>query len=145
VVASYAIQLSAQALTLNEKSVLVFSMADASKDPTPETEDEDEEKKGARNPIDLTVEMVDSAGKASLLPLSHFSLLQPQLKGQQGKAKSMSPFPTSEAVLQHFEFLLADFVATNAALDPAGLVQVRFLFDRTEAGVVVLDNVGFRN
>ena len=77
--------------------------------------------------------------------VSHFLLLQPQLEGQLGKAGFMSPLPASEAVLQHFEFPLADFVAANAAFDPAGLAQVRFLFDRTQAGVVVLDNVGFRN
>jgi len=143
-VASYTIQLSAQALALNEKSVLVFAMADANEDPTPGTKDRDREEKRARNPIDLTVEVVDSAGNASRLPLSHFSLLQPQLKGQLSKAEFMSPFPTSETVLQHFEFSLADFVAANAAFDPAGLVQVRFLFDHTEAGVIVLDNIGFR-
>jgi len=32
----------------------------------------------------------------------------------------------------------------NPALDPAGLAAVRLVLDRTPAGVVVLDNVGFR-
>jgi hypothetical protein len=141
--ASYAIRVPEQALTLTEKSVLVFSMADANEDPTPEMEDEAEE--DVREPIDLTVEVVDGAGEVARLPLSHFSLLQPQLEARLGKAGFMSPLPTSEAVLQHFEFPLADFVAANAAFDPARLAHVRFLFDRTEAGVVVLDNVGFRN
>jgi dienelactone hydrolase len=141
--ASYTIQIPAQALTLDEKNVLVFSMADANEDPTPGTEDEDE-RRSARNPIDLTVEVVDNAGEVSRLPLSHFMPLQPQLKGQVGKTAFMSLLPTSEAVLQHFEFSLADFVDANAAFNPASLVQVRFIFDRTEAGVVVLDSVGFR-
>jgi hypothetical protein len=57
----------------------------------------------------------------------------------------MSPFPPSETVLQHFEFPLEDFVAANAAFDPARLAEVRLLFDRTGAGVVALDNLGFRN
>jgi len=144
--ASYVIQVLEQALTLNEASVLVFSMADANEDPTPEVDDKkDEEKEFAREPIDLTVEVMDSAGEAACLPLSHFSHLQSQLEGQLGKTGFMSPFPTSEAVLQHFEFPLGDFVAANPAFDPAHLALVRFLFDRTEAGVVVLDNVGFRN
>jgi len=143
--ASYALRIPEQALALTEGSVLVFSMADANEDPTPEMEDEREEKEGSLEPIDLTVEVVDGAGEVARLPLSHFSLLQPQLEGRLGKAGFMSPLPPSEPVPQHFEFPLADFVAANAAFDPAGLVQVRFLFDRTEAGVVVLDNVGFRN
>jgi hypothetical protein len=141
--ASYAIQLPAKALTLNEKSILVFSMADGSEQLTPEKRDK--RIKSVPEPIDLTVELMDSAGNVSRLPLSHFAFLQPPLTAQLGKARFMSPFPTSEPVLQHFEFLLADFVAANASFDPAGLVWVRFLFDCTEAGGIVLDNVGFRS
>lgn len=88
---------------------------------------------------------MDGAGEAARLPLSHFSLLQPQLEGRLGKAGFMSPFPSSEAVFQHFEFPLGGFVISNPAFDPADLAQVRFIFDRTVEGVVVLDNVGFRD
>jgi len=132
--ASYQIRIPEQALALTEKSVLVFAMADAN-----------EGVKDPRQPIDLTVEVVDGAGEVARLPLSHFSPLQPPLEGQLGKAGFMSPLPLSEAVQQHFEFPLADFVAANAAFDPSGLAQVCFRFDRTESGVVVLDNVGFRD
>lgn len=140
--ASYRIQIPAQALPLTTESVLVFAMADADEDPSPSLPDETE--KGPGVPIDLTVELVDVAGQAARLPLSHVSLLQPPLEGHLGKARFMSPFPASDTVLHHFEFLLTDFVAANPAFDPASTVQVRFLFDRTQAGVVVLDNVGFR-
>lgn len=143
--ASYAIRVPPQALALTGESVLVLAMADANEDPTPETEEVGAEVEGFRPPIDLTVAVVDGAGEEARLPLSHFSLLQPQLEGQLGKARFMSPFPASEAVLQHFEYPLADFAAANPAFDPAGLAEVRLVFDRTEAGVVVLDNVGFRN
>ena len=81
--------------------------------------------------------------KAIMLPSSHFSFLQPQLEGQIGKAASMSPLPVSEVVFQHFECPLAVFVAANPAFDPAGMAQVRFVFDRTRVGVVALDDVGF--
>jgi hypothetical protein len=141
---SYAVRFPGQALSVTGDSTLVFAIADADEDPTPETEG-DYDPKNDRAPIDLTVEVMDAAGEVARLPLSHFSLLQPQLEGRLGKAGFMSPFPPSEAVLQHFEFPLADFVAANPAFDPARLAQVRFVFDRTEAGIVVLDNVGFRH
>jgi len=140
---SYAIHLPNQVLTLTEESVLVFALADANEDPTPDTQDEEDD--SSHEPIDLTLEVVDGAGEAARLPLSHFSLLQPQLEGRLGKAGFMSPFPSSEAVFQHFEFPLGDFVISNPAFDPADLAQVRFIFDRTVEGVVVLDNVGFRD
>ncbi len=129
--ASYVIRIPAQAVTLSRESTLVFALADAGESPDPA-------------PMDLTVEVTDGAGETARLPLSHFSLLQPRIEGRLGKAGFTSPFPTSEPVLQHFEFPLVDFAAVNSAFDPANLAQVRWHFDRTEAGVVVLDNVGFR-
>ena len=141
--ASYAVDLPEGALTLNERSVLVFSLADADRDPTPETKKREDEVGGA--PIDLTVEVTDAAGESARLPLSHFSTLQRQVEGKLGKAAVMSPFPDSEAILQHFEFPLDDFRAQNADFEPAKLVGVRLIFDRTQAGVVVMDNIGFRN
>ena len=89
--------------------------------------------------------MVDGAGEAARLPLSHFSFLQPQLAGRIGKAAFMSPLPVSEVVFQHFEFPLAALIAANPAFDPASLAQVRFVFDRTRVGVVALDDIGFRD
>jgi hypothetical protein len=139
--ASYAIQIPERSLALTEGSVLVFAMADA--DLPPQREDGQVQGDGAQRPVDLTVEVMDRAGEVARLPLSHFASLQPQLEGQLGKAGFMSPFPTSEAVLQHFRFPLRDFGKANAAFDPARLVRVRLVFDRTEAGVIVLDDIGF--
>jgi dienelactone hydrolase len=142
----YEIGLPKDCLTTTEESVLVFSLADGKEDPTPKDgEAREETAPDARGPTNLTVEVVDGAGEIARLPLSHFSLLQPQLKAQLGKAGFMSPFPASEAVLTHFEFPLADFAAVNPAFDPTDLADIRLVFDRTEADVIVLDNVGFRN
>jgi len=141
--AGYAIQLPESGLTLSQNSVLVFSLADANEDPTPGTRDE--ANTGPREPIDLTVEVVDAAGEVVRLPLSRFSFLQPQLEGQIGKAAFMSPLPGSEVVFQHFEFPLESFTATNPVFDPGSLAQVRFVFDRTQVGVILLDDIGFRD
>ena len=77
--------------------------------------------------------------------MSHFSFLQPQLEGQIGKAAFMSPLPKSEVVFQYFEFPLESFTAKNPAFNPVSLAQVRFIFDRTRAGVILLDDIGFRD
>lgn len=140
--ASYTIRIPQRGLMLNDKSTFVFSMADARLNLSEEMRAE--AAFDHRTPIDLTVEVVDGSGNAACLPLSHFSLLQPPLEGNLGKARWMSPFPTSEVVLQHFEFALDDFVSVNPAFCPAELSQVRFIFNRTKKGVVVLDNIGFR-
>lgn len=125
--ASYAVSIPAGALTLDDESVLVFSLADAGEQP-------------AAEPLDLTVQLTDRAGHSARLPLSHFSLLQPRIDGRAAKAAWMSPFPTSEPVLQHFELRLGDF----EGLDAGELAEVRFVFDRMEEGTVDLDEVGLR-
>ena len=45
---------------------------------------------------------------------------------------------------QSNQFPLAAFAKANTAFDPAGLIKLRFVFNRTSSGVVVLDDIGFR-
>jgi hypothetical protein len=48
-----------------------------------------------------------------------------------------------EIVLQTYVLPFSDFVAVNPRLDPTRLTTIRFIFDRSVAGTVVLDDVGF--
>lgn len=139
--ASYTLVLPELSAPLRPESVFSFSLADADEHPTLDVEDSAAKE---REPIDFTLEVQDCAGETARLPLSHFALLQPQLRGRLGKMDFMSIIPSSEAIFQTFEFRLADFTRANRRFDPARLVEVRFIFDRTQAGVVILDEIGFR-
>jgi dienelactone hydrolase len=97
-------------------------------------------------PIDLTIEVVDAAGAVARVPLSRYGVarrpLEVRVLRRQDREKSR--FQTlHELVLQSYTIPLADLVATNPALDPARITAVRFVFDRTSAGTVVLDEIGF--
>jgi hypothetical protein len=96
-------------------------------------------------PVDLTVEVRDRSGNAARLPLSRYAFVQPRIAAPLFKAAWLSGRPTSEVVLQTFEFPLAQFASANPAFDPAALVEVRLIFDRTPAGLLVLDDWGFRS
>jgi dienelactone hydrolase len=50
---------------------------------------------------------------------------------------------TYELVLQSFSVPLRDFVAENRAFDPQRLRTIRFVFEPTIAGTIVLDELGF--
>ncbi len=134
---AYRFTLPSDVLAPGQESILFFSLADADENPkgghTP-----------SRDPIDLTVEVVDAAGHAARLPLSHFSLLARRTPTAILKAGISDDVALSEAIFQRFEFPLAAFSAANPEFDPATLRQVALIFDRTQAGVVILDNVGFR-
>ncbi|MBN1657095.1 MAG: MFS transporter [Anaerolineae bacterium] len=130
---TYAVRLPAAGLALDEQSILTFALADGGVSGKP-----------ADAPIDLTVEVVDRDGDAVRLPLSRYRLVQPRIENRILKAAWLSAQWPSEAVLDNFEFALADFRAANPAFDPAALAEVRLVFDRTPAGLVVLDDLGFR-
>ena len=152
--ASYTIQFDNAELTPTADSVLTFSMADANQDhggddeemdkeETKEEKKDDKEEEEESQPIDLTIAVETPNGMAEL-PLSHFAMLQPQVKASVLKADFLSDQADSEIVFQTFAFPLVDFLAANPVLDPAKIEAVHFIFDRTKAGVIVLDDVSLR-
>ncbi len=142
--ASYSVRLPRQGLRVDAQSVLTFVLADADEDPNPATPKQGEAAPEDGAPLDLTIELIDGRGMTTRLPLSHFAPVQPQIVGQLGKLAFFAATPQAQIVFQTFEFSLADFARANALFDPGDLRTVRFVFDRTEAGVLVLDNLGFR-
>ncbi len=158
---SYLLELPPAGLGTAGDSALFFSLADSKSKPS-SYKDEEAEGKGkktdnAKNktsgkddsedkaePIDLTLELADGAGNTARLPLSYYAKLQPQIETQVTKAAFMNDAGPSEVVFQTFEFPLAAFVSVNPKLDATTLRSLRLVFDRSEKGVVILDDVGFR-
>ncbi|MBI2825501.1 MAG: hypothetical protein HYX69_12525 [Planctomycetia bacterium] len=146
---SYEIHWPAAAFVLDERSVLSFCLADGNEDPTPDDDEEEVDeseaawKKKPRQPIDLSVELVDAEGHGARLPLSSFSLLQPQLETPYFKAKLLHEKALSEPIFQTFLFPLARFQAANPEFQPAAATKLRLVFDRTESGVVLFDKAAF--
>jgi hypothetical protein len=94
-----------------------------------------------RRPIDFTVEIVDAAGATARLPLLQVSLLQAQLEARVWKSGFLPP-RSPEAAFQTITVPLAAFHAQNPAFDPTRLAVIRFVFDRTPAGVVIVSEIG---
>lgn len=107
--------------------------------------DDAEEEDEPREPIDFTVRFVDADGAVAELPLSRFSMVQPQLEVQLRKAFLDEPRTESEAVFQSFLFPLEWFREANPRIDPSRPGRLELVFDRSTEGVVILDTVGFRS
>jgi dienelactone hydrolase len=155
---SYTIALPEKGLTLNDKSALIFSMADAKEDPSPfdpdkkddkkdkdKKKDDKAEEKKKDEPVDLTIEVTDAAGEKARLPLSTVGRLQRQIPTHVMKFDWLGGTARFEPLFQSFDFALSAFAAANPKFKPETLRAVRFVFDRTEKGVVILDDVGFRS
>jgi hypothetical protein len=96
-------------------------------------------------PIDLTVELVDTAGHVVRLPLSQFGIARKPLDARiyRRAGRDAARFSTIyELIPQTFVMPMSDFVATSPAFDPRQLATVRLVFDKTDAGTIVLEHVG---
>jgi hypothetical protein len=101
----------------------------------------------APGPLDLTIELVDTAGSTASFALSEFSAIPPVLHVQFLKLSGLSQDlygRTWEPTLQTYELPLSSFVTVNPEFDVGSLLKVRFRFDLASRGVIILDEVGFR-
>ena len=103
--------------------------------------DEDE---AEDEPVDLSIEIADAQGQAASVPLSAYGPIRKPLSIKVRRRNDSERFGRQwEMVLQSYSIPLEDFVATNGRLDLSSIRQVRLVFDRTSAGTVVVDNIGF--
>ncbi|MCC6928435.1 MAG: hypothetical protein IT359_05515 [Gemmatimonadaceae bacterium] len=97
-------------------------------------------------PLDLSFEAVDADGHLARVALSSYGVpRRPLAVGvyrRSGRDKQRFA-NTYEIVLQTYTIPLADFVRAAPGFDARRLTSVRWRFDRSEAGTVWLDNVGF--
>lgn len=165
--ASYTISLTDSiraAWRVDTSSVLVFSLAPTDVTPGPRqpprdtTKTADSTKKAPApkkkpapkikpdsTPFDLTVQVIDADGRIAAVPLSRYGAVRRPLESYVYLRKGRDKLRFAnlyELVLQTYTIPLRDFGAA-AGFDPSRLRSVRLRFDRTVAGTVVLDNVGF--
>jgi len=110
---------------------------------TENKEEKSEKEKKKKDSLDFTIVLKDTNDNTVELPLSHYAFLQPQLETKIMKADFMTKTAKSEIVFQTFFFPLKDFRNENPAFNPEAVGEIRFVFNRTNEGVVVIDDIGF--
>jgi len=104
--------------------------------------DEDEEKP----PIDLSVQVEDAAGRTASLDLRDYGAIRRPLETyvlRRGDLEKQRFADHWELILQTYSIPLGDFVAATPELDLGTLKAVRLVFDRSVAGEVAVDQIGF--
>jgi dienelactone hydrolase len=95
--------------------------------------------------VDFTVELRDAAGDSVRVPASAYGVIRRPLEMHVMRRMDMDRrfFPHDyELVMQSIDIPFADLVHRNPAFRPDELRTIRFVFDRTRAAVIVLDNIG---
>ena len=109
-----------------------------------ERDGDDAERDGDDEPVDLSVVVKDADGESAGVRLSDYGPIRRPLETVVRRRNDAESFDNQwELVLQSFSIPLADFVEANPSFDPARLDEIRLLFDRTPAGTVVVDDIGF--
>lgn len=95
---------------------------------------------------DLTVELEDGSGRSARVRLGAYGPIRRPLEMTvlRRKDRDAARFDEDwELILQTFSIPLADFLAQTPTLDLDDLREARLVFDRTVAGEVVVDDIGF--
>jgi hypothetical protein len=133
----------------SEKSMLNDANQAMTNDPE---ENKDDETEDDPDPIDFTIELVDAAGGVIQFGLSDCKFLQPAISKKMGKLPFIKTAADSEIVFDFFYFPLGTIMYNASmndrgegmpAFDPERLVSIRIILDRTEKGVIILNNLGF--
>jgi dienelactone hydrolase len=96
-------------------------------------------------PVELSVELVDTAGHAARLPLSRFGIARKPLDARiyRREGRDAQRFTNIyELIPQTFVLPVADFAAATTGFDPRQVATIRLVFDKTEAGTIVVQHVG---
>jgi dienelactone hydrolase len=105
-----------------------------------------EEEKEEEPPLRLSVEVEDAMGNTGKVLLNRYGPVRRPIEIRLARRDDQQFRGNSEMVLQSYSIQLGDFLeASGGRVDLSNLREVRFLFDESEAGSIVLDQVGFSN
>jgi dienelactone hydrolase len=107
--------------------------------PSEEEEVEEEEKP----PVQFSVQVVDASGHTGQVLVNRYGPVRRPIEIRIQRREDQRYRGNTEMVLQSFSIPLSDFTSeSSGALDLSRLREIRFLFDESKAGTVVLDEVG---
>lgn len=120
-------------------SALVFELANVA-----ESEQEEEP--------NLSVRLTDRLGYVYSFPLSAFKPIQPVIHTQYTKSALLEQVVekgevglSTEPVLQTYIIPVSFIQRITGGFDPAELAEISFVFDRSTAGRIIIDNIGFKS
>ena len=91
--------------------------------------------------LDWTVVLTDRIGRSAAVPLSHAAPVYPQVNAIPRRATFLDGAELSEALFQRISLPSADFLAVESQLDVDNLARLEFVFDRSERGAIMLDDI----
>jgi hypothetical protein len=159
----YSIQIPQKKIRVDSSSVLVFSIAESEGEYTKLMKKKSNsanyevntvirvnhkntnhnKKTDTKAPIDFSINIIDHKGTQVSFKLSDFSGLQRKIKTSLSKIDHLEGKFDSEKIFQMFAFPVKEMLKKNPSFNPTCIASIHFLFDRSEEGLIVMDNIGF--
>lgn len=169
--ASYTVTLGSDTFRPDSSSVLIFSLAESGEPSNPKTkgkwiknnnnenetendseeadekdEEEDEnEIDQSKKPLpvlDFNIVLLDRQGERVSFLASEFSPVQRLIKSRVLKIQFLDDKDETEPIFQLYQFELEKLAASNPQFSLETLHQIQFIFDQSEQGVLILDQLG---
>lgn len=166
--ASYLVNLGSDTFMPVSSSVLIFSLAESDESTNPKSEgkwinknkeEEVEEDSGNKEEkqedeeelnedetplpvLDFTMELVDYNGERITFLASEFSPVQRLIKSRVLKIQFLDEKDETEPIFQLYQFDLKKLTTKNPKFSLESLHQIRFIFDQSEQGTLILDQLG---
>jgi len=94
--------------------------------------------------LDWTIMLRDVNGAEARLPLSHDHALYPLVHAVPRRASFLDDNDPTEVLFSSYAFSLEDFAATNSAFDPTRIAMISFVFDGSDKGAIIMDDLSIR-
>ncbi|WP_164674155.1 alpha/beta hydrolase family protein [Maribacter litoralis] len=154
-IASYNINFPS--MEIDSTTALVFSMAESKESAikitqeiiTDKTAKQKKKKDNIQNNVEVnelinfTIQLTDTDGQNISFPLCEFSFLQEEIEVKLMKSDFFNNSSQSEKVFQTFYFPIKEYLKFNPSLNLTQIENIKFIFDKNDTGVVVIDNIGF--
>ena len=129
-------------VNVDSTSTFVFSIADMKANAySLRNEEPIETDKGL---IDFSIVIEDNVGEQVRFLLSDFSLLQEPLDVAIMKVDFLDNSIESKRMLQTFSYPLKHIIKQNARFNLSAVKSIYFVFDQTDEGNIIIDDIGFR-
>jgi predicted dienelactone hydrolase len=94
--------------------------------------------------LDWTIVLRDRNGVEASLPLSHDSALYPLVRAVPRRASFLDDNDATEVLFRTHALALDDFAAAQPALDSTGIKSISLVFDRSEKGAIMVEDISIR-
>jgi dienelactone hydrolase len=139
-------------IDLTDFDSLIFSVSQGTGSTLPKDHETGESDKEAKSDeqeedmksslLDWSIVVIDNKGISSKTLLSQVEPLHPQVNEDAFRLQFGNPSPKSEAILKYYSFPIENFSNETGSFNSGSVIEIRFQFDQTARGHIILDDVG---